>query len=668
MGSTVVLPDIEAATARNVASVVRNAMSKPSFLVRFPLIALLILAALPHSLRAQQAPAEEDHKAHHPAAGPTSSDGATTPIIAPGPAANMGAMNGMMENDTCEGCGPGSSSPLMSSILTLSPENDAARQALAAESHRRMDQGAALAVQAAKEVQSAASMRDVATVEVARARLREAHALFESGAAAHLALSRGADAPKAALDWFRTQMNLPTANARRDESIWLGATPAHLLLMITLALITASLLGLQLLRRNRIRTILQSAPSPTITKPSVVMPEPSGRPHSLTGGPTVESAREAANQQPKKATSIATAAGERWSGRLRVAQVVRETPTVSTFRLVDPGGDHLPFTFAPGQFLQVEVETPSGPVKRSYTIASSPTQSAYIELTVKREEQGVVSAFLHTHVKVGQLLKVAGPFGIFTFNGTDAESIVLIAGGVGITPMMSVLRYLTDLAWLGDIFFIYSARSPEEVVFREEIEYLERRHPNLHTLVLVDSRTPGTSWLGPEGRLTRELIQNEVPNIGTRRIHLCGPPAMMTAMKELLADLGVPDAQIRSEAFSPASLPSQPLPPGDAEPAKPVTPARSIPLEVAPATVTFSVAGVAAALSDNQTVLEAAEGAGVDIPYSCRSGICGVCVVKLTQGKVTMAVEDGLDPADKAQGYVLACQAKSAGGNIVIEA
>lgn len=652
----------------------------------FPIIALSVLIACPQFLQAQQPPGATDHSAHHPPAktAPSSepasaTPGDATPGLTPAPSGsitpnpmgrmpaattgNMGGMNGMMQGCAGSGCSPILADPLMSSILTLSPQDDAKRQELAAESHRRMDEGALLAAEAAKEAQAAASMRDAAAVERTVTRLREAHALFESGAAAHLALLRGADAPLGALDWYRAQMRLPAPELSATDSILLGATPAHLLLMVTLAVLAAALIGLQLLRRSRVKTLLTNAPASSGHYP----PDVIGPRVQQQGAAAAETAApEAVPQVPQRLAAIG--AGQRWSGQLRVAQVVRETPTVSTFRLVDPAGDALPFGFSPGQFLQVEVDVPSGPVKRSYTIASSPTQKAYVELTVKREAQGVVSAFLHANVKENHLLKVAGPFGVFTFNGSDADSIVLIAGGVGITPMMSVLRYLTDRTWPGDIFFIYSARSPEEVVFRDEIEHLERRHPKLHTLVLVESRPAGTSWLGPEGRLTRELIQNEVPNIGARRVHLCGPPPMMTAMKKLLTDLGVPEAQIKSEAFSPASLPTQPPQPEDAAPAPSVAPADDTPREVAPATVTFSIAGVAAALAHDQTVLEAAESAGVDIPYSCRSGVCGVCVVKLARGNVTMATEEGLDPSDKAKGYVLACQAKSAGGDLVIEA
>ena len=584
----------------------------------------------------------------------------------------MAAMGDMMKSCMGAGCGSGAGAPpLMSGILTLSPADEAARRAVAAESHRRMDEGASLSTRAAQQARWAASMRDVATVEQASARLREGEQLFQSGAAAHLALARGPEAPAAALDWFRGQMNLPTSQTEHAGGVWLGATPAHLLLMTALSLVAAGLLGLQLIRRSRVRAILSSSQPPSASSAKAAGgAQPAG---------SVPPAREPVPRTPPipndapLPTARPGARSRRWSGSLRLAQVVRETPTVSTFRLVDPGGGLLPFDFAPGQFLQVEVEpTPGRPIKRSYTIASSPTRSAYVELTVKREAQGVVSAFLHDKVKASDLVKVSGPVGVFTFTGSDAESIVLIAGGVGITPMMSVLRYLTDLTWPGIIFFIYSARSPEEVVFREEIEYLERRHPNLHTLIMVEARSPGTSWLGPEGVLTKELLRNEVPEIGARRVHLCGPPAMMTVVKGLLTELGVPEAQIKTEAFGPASLPTQ-EPTADEVATAPTATARpkakrGKSLEVAANTVTFSVAGVAAALAEDTTVLEAAEGAGVEIPFSCRVGTCGVCVVKLAHGQVTMAVEEGLAPEDKAQGFVLACQAKSAGGDLVIEA
>ena len=415
--------------------------------------------------------------------------------------------------------------------------------------------------------------------------------------------------------------------------------------MLFLGLVSATLIALQIFRLRRIGAIAGGV----ATAKTSEKPEPKAVPPAAKFAPAPAPVAGSAGLASSNAAAPAGASLRKpksWAGQLRVVQIAPAGSGIT--KIAGPNGagkssvldaisaDRLPFDFLPGQFLQVEVEPEAGKTaRRSYTIASSPTQRAYVELTVKREEQGVVSRYLHDKVVADDLLKVSGPFGAFTFTGTDAQSIVLIAGGVGITPMMSVLRYLTDTAWKGDIFFFYGARSTEEFVFRDELERLERRFPNLH--------------------------------VASRRIHMCGPPAMMGAMRGVLAELGVPEAQLHTEAFGPASLPADhedlEVKPAPAPAAKPAPSA-----EVAPSTVTFSVSGVSAALPADETVLEAAEGAGVEIPYACRAGTCGACVVKLLQGEVTMEVESGLAPADKAQGYVLACQAKGTGTPLVVEA
>lgn len=551
--------------------------------------------------------------------------------------------------------------PFYSRLLNLPRLDISARHQLATEAEQRSREGLALvnhASGAAAQARSPAEMRQAAQM------LSDGLDLYGSGVSAREALAGGADPQAVALDWYRDQLGLPPRDAHADGGLWFGLSPGHLLLMAILLVVAAALLALQFLRLRRVRALVAGG--------RVKAAPPAGQAPVQTLTPAPPKLAELPPSNAAPAGGSALRRPKSWSGVLRVAQIIGETPTIETYRLMEPSADRLPFDFLPGQFLQVEVEPePGKPARRSYTIASSPTQRAYVELTVKREEQGVVSRYLHDNVEVGDLLKVSGPFGVFTFTGSDADSIVLIAGGVGITPMMSVLRYLTDTAWPGEIFFVYGARSTEEFVFRAEIEQLERRHEKLHVFATMQ-RSPGTVWLGPEGVITKEMLQGAVPDIARRRVHLCGPPAMMAAIKRMLTELGVPEAQIHSEAFGPASLPADNAPEAvtssdGAAPAAPAAAPGARP-EIAPTTVTFSLSGVSAALPADQSVLEAAEGAGVEIPFVCRIGECGVCVTRLLEGEVTMAVETGLDPADKAQGYVLACQAKSTGVPLVVEA
>ena len=344
-----------------------------------------------------------------------------------------------------------------------------------------------------------------------------------------------------------------------------------------------------------------------------------------------------------------------WRGHLRVGSIVTETPGVKTFRLLPSTDGPMPFTFVPGQFLNVAFSIGGARMNRSYSISSSPTERQYVDLTIKREPRGAVSRHIVDLLKVGNLVEAGGPVGKFTFDGTEAESVVLISAGVGITPMVSIARYLTERAWPGDIFFIHTCRTPADYIFADQIAALVQRNPRLHVTV-TSTKPEGTNWQGPRGRLTRELLAQTVPDLVSRRIHVCGPPTMMEATKAILTELGVPPGRVKSELFG-ATKPSPSAAGTTAEP----TAVATGPL------VTFSKNHKSARIHDGQTVLELSEELAIGIENSCRVGTCGVCKVKMTSGEVDMAVEDSLDAEDKTNGIILACQARPK-GDIAVEA
>jgi ferredoxin-NADP reductase/DMSO/TMAO reductase YedYZ heme-binding membrane subunit len=355
----------------------------------------------------------------------------------------------------------------------------------------------------------------------------------------------------------------------------------------------------------------------------------------------------------KASTALKTPAKKKfWSGELVVARMFDETHDVRTFRLVSPDGGSLPFDHVAGQYLNLALMIDGQRVNRSYTIASSPTRSAYCEISVKRATDGYGSRHLHEAWREGQRVKVSAPAGKFIFAGHESDRVVLIAGGIGITPMMSVVRSLTDRGWRGDIYLLFSVRRVRDVVFHEELAYLQARFPNLHVRIIV-SRDPETPWDGPRGQITRDIIAGFVPGLAHGPVLLCGPDPMMAAMRAILVGIGVPDAEILQEAFiSPANveptaavngvaIAEEPLADGD-------TPS-----------LIFKRTGKTVELASDQTVLEAAEDAGVEIPFECRSGICGQCKTQLISGRVTMDAQDALTAADRARGLILACQARA---------
>jgi len=352
-----------------------------------------------------------------------------------------------------------------------------------------------------------------------------------------------------------------------------------------------------------------------------------------------------------------------WKGELQVARLTDETPDVRTFRLISADGGRLPFDYQPGQYLSLELDIDGKRVKRCYTIASTPTRYDYCELTIKREGLGTASRFLHQYIQIGDLLKINAPAGKFVFTGDQSDSVVLIAGGVGITPLMSIARYLTDLRWSGDIYFLIAAKSPRDIIFRNELMLLQERVPNFHVHITLSRVGPDEVWTGTRGRIDAHWLNQTVPHLIDRLVYLCGPNEMMSSTRELLVEIGVAPSQIRMEAFVPGIRPNGQLdiaePPLNDDGSSSVrshVSGRRTSETTSSLTVHFEKSGISTPVMPEATVLEAAEQNGVNLSFECRSGICGQCKIKLRSGSVTMECEDGLTSIEKAEGWILPCQ------------
>jgi ferredoxin-NADP reductase len=355
-----------------------------------------------------------------------------------------------------------------------------------------------------------------------------------------------------------------------------------------------------------------------------------------------------------------------WKGELRIAAIFQETPDVRTIRLMSTDGGEFPFVYQPGQFLNIQLMIDGNRVNRSYTLASSPTRADACELSIKREPMGLASRFIHENFKVGDVLKVSGPSGKFIFTGDNASGVVLIAGGVGITPVMSILRYLTDRAWTGNIHFLIVAKTEQDLIFRDELRWLQSRYPNLHVCITLTRPDSNTMWTGDRGRATAELFNRFVPNLTQFPVYLCGPNEMMDATTELLVGLGVPSSKIHTEAFAgkKSSVSNGEVETASASDSAPTISRATPPWITMPpakggtATIRFSRSSISTQVGAETTILEAAESVSIEIPYECRSGICGQCKTRLLEGTVQMDCEDALSATEKANGVILACQAR----------
>lgn len=320
-----------------------------------------------------------------------------------------------------------------------------------------------------------------------------------------------------------------------------------------------------------------------------------------------------------------------------VMAVFNETADTRTYRMARPDG----FEFKAGQFLTLRVRADGRDHVRCYSISSSPDARGHLEITVKRH--GLVSGTLHATVRPGSLLSVRAPAGAFVYPSDDERPLVLIAGGVGITPLMSMLRHALDSEPTRPVVLLYSVRTPQDVVFGEEIAWLNRRHAQFRAVVAV---TAGEAAEGQfPGRINETLVRATVPDLGHSVCQLCGPPQMIADVTSLLVSLGVQRSQIHNEVFEAAVAASA----GQSARTQPSRPTVGSAYELQ-----FTRSGIATTVGPEQSVLEASEECGAEIPSLCRAGVCGTCRTRVLKGDVDCTSQI-LDEQDRQDGFILAC-------------
>ncbi len=613
-------------------------------------VMLVALSVFPTLVQAQTSMPEEEHKSHHPSPAESGSEASSSEASNAGGMGGGGMGGGMKE--MMKAMARPKSTELFPALIKLPELSSEQRAVMQNQAQQRVSEGVALLQEGFGDLTQALGRDDAPAMQSSAAAIEEGLSRFRSGLAVRQALAEGIAPRRTALQWYKSQLNLLPPTDMRSSARVLGMTPFALFVCLLSLAVGLALVTIYLIKVRRASALLERL---TAGKAGAEVPAAAG-PQTSTDAPSPPAA------SAPGCCPTATGGEGRGEGllakesrklcRLRVVRIYQETPVVKTFRMVACDGASIPFSYQPGQFLTIAIPHEGKTIKRNYTISSSPTQGYYCEITVKREEHGIGSRYLHDVVKEGDTLEVRPPAGRFVFTGDEAENIVLIGGGVGVTPMMSIVRAMLDRGWKGELSFVYACRTLEDFIFADELTVLKRRNPNLQTFIVVSELEEEVEGLH-RGRLTKERLAEWVPEIAARRIHLCGSPPMMEASRKMLAELGVPKDQVKFEMFGPP-----PSAKAGEDSATEEEETEAAPAATGPA-VTFSLSEKSGQLQPGETVLEAAERMGVEIDSSCRAGSCGMCAVKLLEGQVEMANEDGLDPEDKAQGMILACQAKA---------
>lgn len=301
--------------------------------------------------------------------------------------------------------------------------------------------------------------------------------------------------------------------------------------------------------------------------------------------------------------------------RMQVHHIHQETPDVWTLSLIN----HDVYPYKAGQYALVSIRN-SDETLRAYTISSTPGLSPFVTLTVRRIEDGAGSGWLTQEVKVGDYLWLSEGQGEFTCEQLDTERYLLMAAGCGVTPIMSMRRWLAKHRPQADVQVIYNVRSPEDVIFVDEW----RHYP----VTLVAENNAAHGFIA--GRLTRELLA-AVPDIASRTVMTCGPAPYMDLVEKEVKALGVTEFY-QEKFFTPVAVP--------AESGLKFTTLKPMREFYAPA---------------GTTLLAALESNSVPVNAACRAGVCGSCKTKVTSGEYTVSSTMTLTEAEIASGYVLAC-------------
>ncbi len=353
---------------------------------------------------------------------------------------------------------------------------------------------------------------------------------------------------------------------------------------------------------------------------------------------------------------------------LTVARVTPEAAGAVAITLAVPTDRRKAFDFAPGQFLTLRASIDGADVRRSYSISSarSQLQQGELELGIRPVEGGVFSNWAATQLKAGDTLRVMPPDGRFTVQKQRAIHRVGFAAGSGITPILSILATTLEEQPESKFTLVYGNRRMDSVMFNEALQDLKDRYPSRLTLIHILSRQSQEVPL-LEGRINadkvRAIIDAFLPVGSMDEVFICGPEAMIEETEKTLLDAGVKSDRIRTERFTSPTL--EALSPEQKANAvlghKATRDGGEVQL-----TVVLDGKPYDMPMNKNEKILDIALALGLDLPYSCKGGVCCTCRCKVMEGSTEMDKNFTLEKPEVDQGFVLSCQARPTSDRVVV--
>jgi ferredoxin-NADP reductase len=314
--------------------------------------------------------------------------------------------------------------------------------------------------------------------------------------------------------------------------------------------------------------------------------------------------------------------------RAEVVQVVDETHDTKTYWL-RPNARF--GSFRPGSYVTLRLRIAGQPVQRSYSMSSAPRADGLISITVKRVPDGLVSNWLADNLRPGHVLTLDLPAGRFVLPEKLPKRLLLLSAGSGITPVMSMLQQLRAAKSNAEVVFVHFARSPEDIIFRADLERVAAELPHVRIVFCVERADE--HWRGDTGLFRLELLAQHAPDFAALDTFLCGPAGFMQAVMSSFEQADADLSKLRYERFSIELDPSRFLQHAHL--------------------IRFTRSGTESMSNRPRTILEEAESAGLDVPYGCRAGNCGSCRCKKLSG-VVVDITTGIE-SDSGADFIYPC-------------
>jgi len=223
-----------------------------------------------------------------------------------------------------------------------------------------------------------------------------------------------------------------------------------------------------------------------------------------------------------------------------ISEIIPRTHDVTSFRFPRPAE----LTYKPGQFFYVTIKQGEKELSKHFSFSSSPTENDFIEFTKKFTDHEYSMALKAS--KTADWARIDAPYGEFTFDG-EYQKIVLLGGGIGITPFISICKNATDKRSNSRITLFYGCRTENDIAFRQELEQMQQENKNLTVHLILNQ--PSDQWKGATGVISADMIKKELPDFSDNVFYCCGPPPMVNAMQSMIESMGLPKNHLKLEYF-----------------------------------------------------------------------------------------------------------------------